>query len=126
MDPSLLGSGQLLQRVTGRPHGAFIEFRRIIEAELCVPRVELSAYWKKQTILPSLAYAGKPYQVFGMRLGALAFMISCSRFAMERSGSFNAAIAASTAFSPSSLSLRRVLLPSVPGHEPSSRLFLRL
>src|SRR5881296_1550564 len=30
------------------------------------------ALWKKQTTLPSLAYAGIPYQVFGERAGALA------------------------------------------------------
>src|SRR5215204_1002607 len=30
------------------------------------------ALWKKQTTLPSLAYAGIPYQVFGERSGALA------------------------------------------------------
>jgi hypothetical protein len=29
------------------------------------------ALWKKQTTLPSLAYAGIPYQVFGERAGAL-------------------------------------------------------
>jgi hypothetical protein len=34
------------------------------------------ALWKKQTTLPSLAYAGIPYQVFGERTGALALMIS--------------------------------------------------
>src|SRR5437870_13334699 len=45
------------------------------------------ALWKKQTILPSLAYAGIPYQVFGERTGALALMISWSRLAMVRSGS---------------------------------------
>src|SRR6185437_10528577 len=31
--------------------------------------------WKKQTTLPSLAYAGMPYQVFGERAGPLALMI---------------------------------------------------
>src|SRR5918911_2566659 len=33
------------------------------------------ALWKKQTTLPSLAYAGIPYQVFGERDGAAASMI---------------------------------------------------
>src|SRR3990170_887923 len=37
------------------------------------------ALWKKQTTLPSLAYAGIPYQVFGDRAGALALTISWSR-----------------------------------------------
>jgi hypothetical protein len=31
--------------------------------------------WKKQTTLPSLAYAGIPYQVLGARVGALALAI---------------------------------------------------
>src|SRR5205823_10039364 len=44
------------------------------------------ALWKKQTTLPSLAYAGIPYQVFGERAGALALMIAWSRLAMARSG----------------------------------------
>src|SRR5215813_13156613 len=64
------------------------------------------AVWKKQTTLPSLlAYAGIPYQVFGERAGALALMISWSRLAIARSGSGIAAIAASTALSPSALFL---------------------
>src|SRR5262249_28343842 len=36
--------------------------------------LNLCALWKKQTTLPSLAYAGIPYQVFGERAGALALM----------------------------------------------------
>src|SRR5712692_6173678 len=44
------------------------------------------ALWKKQTTLPSLAYAGMPYQVFGERAGALALMSAWSRLAMARSG----------------------------------------
>src|SRR5512132_3332568 len=63
------------------------------------------ALLKKQTTLPSLAYAGIPYQVFGQRSGALASMIAWSRLAMARSGSFIAAIAASRSRSPSSLFL---------------------
>src|SRR5438034_2180999 len=62
------------------------------------------ALWKKQTTLPSLAYAGIPYQVFGERAGALALMIAWSRLAMARSGSRIAAIFASTSPSPSALS----------------------
>jgi hypothetical protein len=37
------------------------------------------ALWKKQTTLPSLAYAGIPYQSLGARAGALALMIAWSR-----------------------------------------------
>src|SRR5574341_2204700 len=64
------------------------------------------ALWKKQTTLPSLAYAGIPYQVFGERPGALALMIAWSRLAMARSGSDISAIFASTALSPSTWSPR--------------------
>src|SRR6266516_1667326 len=57
--------------------------------------------WKKQTTLPSLAYAGIPYQVFGERVGALALMTAWSRVAMPRSGSGISAIFVSTSLSPS-------------------------
>ena len=43
--------------------------------------------WKKHTTLPSLAYAGMPYQVFGVRAGALALMTAWSRSPMVRSSS---------------------------------------
>src|SRR5258708_3703344 len=61
---------------------------------------------KKQTTLPSLAYAGIPYQSLGERAGALALMIAWSRSPRVRSGSGIAAIFASTALSPSALSAR--------------------
>src|SRR3989337_4349452 len=64
------------------------------------------APWKKQTTLPSLAYAGIPYQVFGERAGALALMIAWSRLAMVRSDPCISAIFASTALSPFALSAR--------------------
>src|SRR3989475_7611457 len=64
------------------------------------------ALWKKQTTLPSLVYAGIPYQSFGERDGALALMTACSRLPMARSGSGISAIFASTALSPSALSAR--------------------
>src|SRR5688500_1020740 len=68
--------------------------------------LNLCALWKKQTTLPSLAYAGIPYQVFGERAGALALMIAWSRLPRARSGPGMAAIAASTALAPSALSAR--------------------
>src|SRR3989304_5137928 len=67
--------------------------------------LNLCALWKKQTTLPSLAYAGIPYQVFGERAGALALMLAWSRSAMARSGSSISAIFASTSLSPSALFL---------------------
>src|SRR3954454_17969427 len=59
------------------------------------------ALWKKQTTLPSLAYAGIPYQVLGASSGALVVMRAWSRSAMARSGSAISAIFASTSLSPS-------------------------
>src|SRR5947209_9048237 len=64
------------------------------------------ALWKKQTTLPSLAYAGIPYQSLGARAGALALMIAWSRSPRARSGPGIAAMFASTALSPSALSGR--------------------
>src|SRR5205823_4941589 len=61
------------------------------------------ASWKKQTTLPSLAYAGIPYQSLGERVGALALMTAWSRLAMARSGACISAIFASTSLSASAL-----------------------
>src|SRR5207302_6960389 len=69
------------------------------------------ALWKKQTTLPSLAYAGIPYQSLGERAGALTLMIAWSRSPMARSGSGIAAIFASTALSPSALVRARAAAP---------------
>src|SRR6516164_3047839 len=68
--------------------------------------LNLCALWKKQTTLPSLAYAGIPYQSLGARAGALALMIAWSRSPKARSGPGISAIFASTALSPSALSAR--------------------
>src|SRR5258708_23130286 len=62
------------------------------------------ALWKKQRTLPSLAYAGIPYQSLGERAGALALMTSWSRPPMARSGFGISAIFASRALSPSAFS----------------------
>src|SRR2546423_6794992 len=69
------------------------------------------ALWKKQMTLPSLAYAGIPYQSLGERAGALALMTAWSRSPMARSGSGISAIFASTAPSPSTLSARGARRP---------------
>src|SRR5713226_417091 len=65
--------------------------------------LNLCALWKKQTTLPSLAYAGIPYQVLGERAGALALMMAWSRSAMARSGFGIPAIFARTSPSPSAV-----------------------
>src|SRR2546427_2060426 len=62
------------------------------------------AGWKKQTTLPSFAYAGCPYQVFGERAGALALTTAWSRLAIARSRAGISAIFASRSLSPSALS----------------------
>src|SRR6516165_4711854 len=68
--------------------------------------LNLSPPRKKQTTLPSLVYAGIPYQSLGERAGALALMSAWSRSPMARYSPGIAAIAASTALSPSALSAR--------------------
>src|SRR5437773_2036682 len=68
--------------------------------------LNLCALWKKQTTLPSLAYAGIPYQVLGARAGALALMMAWSRSAMARSGFGISAIFTSTSLSPSAFFAR--------------------
>src|SRR5437870_4799420 len=68
--------------------------------------LNLCALWKKQTTLPSLAYAGIPYQVLGERAGALALMMAWSRSAMARSGFGISGIFASTSLSRSSFLAR--------------------
>src|SRR5438552_3967359 len=63
--------------------------------------LNLCALWKKQTTLPSLAYAGIPYHVVGERAGALVLMMVWSRLAKARSGFGISAIFASKSLSPS-------------------------
>jgi len=62
------------------------------------------AGWKWQMILPSLAYAGIPYQSVGVKAEALALIIAWRRLPMARSGSGIEANFASTALSPSNFS----------------------
>src|SRR6185437_5042574 len=66
--------------------------------------LNLPAFLKKTTTLPSFAYAGIPYHVFGVSSGAAARTSSSIRFASARSDGAIAAIAARTAESPSSFS----------------------
>src|SRR5258708_2722212 len=103
-DPCLFSGSQLLQREGDRPQGAFVEVRAVVEAERRVPRLELVRGLEEATTLPSLAYAGIPYQSFGERAGALALIIAWSRSPRARSGACISPIFASTALSPSALS----------------------
>src|SRR4029450_11279947 len=78
------------------------------------------ALLKKQTTLPSLAYAGIPYQVFGQRSGAVASTISWSRLAMTRSDPSLPATAASRSRSPSA----RFLLARASAFSSWARAFI--
>src|SRR5438132_6314071 len=81
-------------------------FASSLKPNVAYLELNLCALWKKQTTLPSLAYAGIPYQVFGERAGALALTIAWSLSAIARSGSGISAILASTSLSPSALPRR--------------------
>src|SRR5829696_4419375 len=79
--------------------------RFALSVKLNVAYLELNfcALWKKQTTLPSFAYAGIPYQVFGERAGALALMMAWSRSPIVRSGCVISAIFASASLSRASV-----------------------
>ena len=71
-DPCLFGGGQLLQREGGRPHGAFVEVRLVVEAERRVPRVELLRALEEADDLAVLGIRGHPIPGFrreGWRAG---------------------------------------------------------
>ena len=59
-DPCLFGGSQLLQRKSGRPHGAFVEVRRVAEAERRVPRFELLRALEEADDLAVLGIRGHP------------------------------------------------------------------
>lgn len=63
-DPCLFGGSQPLQREGGRPHGAFVEVRRIGEAERRVSRVELLRALEEADDLPVLGIRGHPIPGF--------------------------------------------------------------
>src|SRR2546428_11623729 len=59
-DPCLFGGSQLLQREGDRPQGAFVEVRRVAEAERRVPRVELLRALEEADDLAVLGIRGHP------------------------------------------------------------------
>src|SRR6266700_3568083 len=59
-DPCLFGGGQLRQREGDRPRGAFVEVRRVAEAERRVPRVELLRALEEADDLAVLGIRGHP------------------------------------------------------------------
>src|SRR5215204_2021343 len=59
-DPCLFGGGQLSQSEGGRPHGAFVEVRRIVEAEGRIPRLELLRALEEAEDLAVLGIGGHP------------------------------------------------------------------
>src|SRR5688500_12139495 len=102
----ILASSSAVNSVSAKEVGHMApssRFATSLKPNVAYLELNLSAGWKKQTTLPSLAYAGCPYQVLGERSGALALMIAWSRSAMARSASGSSAIFASTARSPSAL-----------------------
>src|SRR2546425_545364 len=59
-DPCLFGGGQLLQSEDDRPHGAFVEVRRVAEAERRVSRLELLRGLEEAYDLAVLGIRGHP------------------------------------------------------------------
>src|SRR2546427_466401 len=59
-DPCLFGGRQLLQSEDDRPHGAFVEVRRVAEAERRVPRFELLRRLEEAHDLAVLGIRGHP------------------------------------------------------------------
>src|SRR3954452_12565717 len=78
-------------------------FALSLKPKVAYRALNFCALWKKQTTLPSLAYAGIPYQSFGARPGALALTTAWIRSAMARSPSSISAILATTAASSSAV-----------------------
>src|SRR5215470_14944788 len=102
--PILASSAAVSSSVKAKAIGHMVPSSRF--AASLKPNVEylvlnFCAGWKKQRTLPSLAYAGIPYQVLGVRSGALALMTAWTRSARARSGAVISAIFASTSLSPS-------------------------
>ena len=99
-------------------------FRRDLlraEAECCVPGVELLCGLEKADDLAVPRHTRAFRTRFGERPVALVLMIAWSRLAMARSGSFIAAIAASTAVSRSAFSLSARASAFSFWHAPSLR-----
>src|SRR6184192_4745108 len=71
-DSCLFGGSQRLQREGDRPHGAFVEVRRVAEAERRVPRLELLRGLEEADDLAILGIRGHPVPEFrreGWRAG---------------------------------------------------------
>src|SRR5207253_11217984 len=102
-DLGLFGGSQLAERVLNRHMAPSSSFALSLKPSVWYLTLNFPAFWKKQTTLPSLAYAGIPYQVLGTSVGAAALIRECTFLAMARSGPCIFAIAASTSVSPSAL-----------------------
>src|SRR3989440_6581712 len=59
-DPCLFGGRQFLQSEDDRPHGAFVEVRRVAEAERRIPRLELLCGLEEADDLTVLGIRGHP------------------------------------------------------------------
>src|SRR5918998_66731 len=103
---AILASSAAVNSVSAKEVGHMVpssRFASALKPNVAYRELNFWAGVKKQTTLPSLAYAGIPYQVFGERDGAASLMSAWSRSAMARSGSGISAIFSSTALSPSAL-----------------------
>src|SRR6266545_5113166 len=63
-DPCLVGGGQLRQREGDRPQEAFVEVRRVVEAERRIPRLELLRALEEADDLAVLSVRGHPVPGF--------------------------------------------------------------
>ena len=87
--PSPSGDQSLALLRTGAPVISLIlsrsssRFAASLKPNVAYRVLNFSALWKKQTTLPSLAYAGCPYQVLGERSGAVALMMAWIRSTMS-------------------------------------------
>src|SRR5207247_10568496 len=109
MSATILASAAAVSSLSAKATGHTVPSSRFalsLKPNVAYLVLNLCALWKKQTTLPSLAYAGIPYQVLGERAGALALMMAWSRSAMARSGFGISAIFASTSLSPSAFFAR--------------------
>src|SRR5881396_3095324 len=109
MSATILASAAAVSSLSAKATGHTVPSSRFalsLKPNVAYLVLNFCALWKKQTTLPSLAYAGIPYQVLGERAGALALTMAWSRSAIARSRSGISAIFASTSLSPSPLTAR--------------------
>src|SRR6266576_6129178 len=81
----ILASSAVVNSFSAKPVGHMwpsSRFALSLKPNVAYRVLNFCASWKKQTTLPSLVYAGIPYQSLGESPGALALMMAWSRSAM--------------------------------------------